>query len=953
MRYVLLLLFSLGVAMARAQQQPAAPRPAAGQITGTVADSAGGKALREASVSLLTARDSSYLSFTVTDGDGRFVLRGVAPGRYFLLLTYLGYRSRLVPVSLTPAAPAAELGPLRLRATAQTLGEVVVQQERAPVSVQGDTLAFSARAFKTQPNAAVEQLLRKLPGVQVDRDGTIRAQGQTVQRVLVDGKPFFSDDPKVATRNLPASIIDQVQLYNQQGEQAQFSGIDDGQQQKTINLVTRRDKRKGWFGTEALGAGTDGRYRAQLGLNRFNNGRQISALAQANNINQLGFSDNGTPAAGDLSSPPGASTGSALPGGFGGVGGPGTGGGPMLVQGDGRGGSSAGGLNNQPSSITESLAGGLNYRDAWGKRAEVATSYLATRSTVRTEQESRRETVAGRSATPGEEAPALVTDQRTTARSRTLSQRLNFRLDYRLDSLTSLRFTPALWWQNTDQNRSVSQQTSRAGQLLNQSLSRYDAAADNLWGNGSLLLLRKFRKAGRTLSANLSAVVNNQDGTAVNQADNVFFAPDGTPTRSRLNQQLRQDYPARTQALNLSYVEPLSLQQKLEFHYNAADARSQGQRAVADYDEATGRYDQPNPALSNDFRSAFQTQRAGLTWQTRRLRYGYALGLDAQQARLGVRNYSRDTSLTRQYPALLPNAMFTWNGPSSRSLRLNYRSRLQAPSAPQLQPVADNTNPLYLRLGNPLLRPEYQHVVTASYNQFNAVSNRSVFGLLSGTQVQNRIVSSTTFDARGVQTTRPVNADGYRTANGFLSLGQRLGWHKLNLNLSTNGSFTQARSLVNGQWNRARNWSLGQGLSANTAFNDKLEFGLDVNLTYLDARYSLLPQQNTSYWTQTLEADLFYQLPGRWNFSSDLWLTRYAGRSAGFNQAVALWNIGLTRQLFKNKQGELRLQAYDLLRQNRSVVRNVTDTYLEDVRSRVLTRYFMLSFAYHVRSFGK
>ncbi|MCC3160515.1 TonB-dependent receptor family protein [Hymenobacter sp. 15J16-1T3B] len=952
MRFVLfLLLFSLGAAMARAQQ-PAASSPTvpAGQIRGSVADSASGKALREASVSLLAARDSAYLSFTITDGDGRFVLRGVAPGRYVLLLTFLGYRSRLVPLQLTAAAPAAELGTVRLRATSQTLGEVVVAQERAPVSVQGDTVAFNARAFKTQPNAAVEQLLKKLPGVQVDRDGTIRAQGQPVQRVLVDGKPFFGDDPKVATRNLPANIIDQVQLFNQQSDQAQFSGIDDGQQQKTINLVTKRDKRKGWFGTEGLGVGTDGRYRAQLGLNRFNNGRQISALGQANNVNQLGFSDNGLPAAGDLSSGPGANAGaSSLPGGFGGVGGPGSG--PMLVQGGGRG-SSASGSNNQPTSITESLTGGLNYRDAWGKRAEVATSYLAARSTVRTEQLSRRETATGRRA--GDAAgPALVTDQSTSARSRTLSQRLNFRLDYKLDSLTSLRFTPALWWQKSEQGRNVSQQTDLGAQPLNQSQSRYEATAASAWGNGNLLLMRKFAKAGRTLSANLSAVLNNQDGTAFNQADNTFFAPDGATRRTRLDQRIAQDYPARTQALNLAYVEPLSLQQKLELHYNVADSRSRARRTAADYDATTGAYDQPSPGLSNRFSSQFLTHRAGLTWQTRRLRYGYALGLDGQQASLGVHNQTRDTAFTRRYPALLPNAMVTWNGSRGRTLRLNYRTRLQAPSATQLQPVTDNTNPLFVRRGNPLLRPEYLHTLTATYQQFNAVNNRSLFGLLSATQVQDRIVSATSFDAQGVQTTRPVNADGYRTLNGFLSLGQRLGWHKLNVNLSTNGSFTRGRSLVNEQWNQARNWSLGQGLSVNTAFNDRLEFGLDLNVTYLDARYSLLPQQNTAYWTQTLEADAFYQLPGRWTISSDLWLTRYAGRSAGFNQGVALWNVALARQLFKNKQGELKLQAYDLLKQNRSVVRNVTDTYLEDVRSRVLTRYLMLSFGYNVRSFGK
>jgi hypothetical protein len=329
------------------------------------------------------------------------------------------------------------------------------------------------------------------------------------------------------------------------------------------------------------------------------------------------------------------------------------------------------------------------------------------------------------------------------------------------------------------------------------------------------------------------------------------------------------------------------------------------------------------------------------------------LGLDAQLAELRSANQTRDTTLSRRFSTLLPNAMFSYTGSRNRNLRLNYRTRLQAPTATQLQPVADNTNPLNVRLGNPNLRPEYQHTLTASFSQFNAVNNRSVFAMLNGNAVQDRIVSSTAFDAAGVQTTRPVNADGYRALNGFLSLGQRLSWHKLNLNLTTNGNLTRGNSFVNAQSNLASSWNLGQGVSLNSAYNDQLELGLSANVTYNQARYSLLAQQNTSFWSQTLEADLHYQLPGRWVIDTDLWLINYTGRSAGFNQRVALWNVSVARQLFRNRQGELKLQAFDLLRQNRSLVRNVTDTYLEDVRSQVLTQYFLLSFGYNIRSFGK
>ncbi|KAA9327673.1 outer membrane beta-barrel protein [Hymenobacter busanensis] len=953
MRYFLLLVCWLSYwapALAQKSAASAAASTGKGQIQGLVADSLTGKPLREASVSLLAGRDSSYLSFTITDGDGRFALRNVAPGRYFLLTTFLGYKSQLTPVTLPAGGPAAlNAGTLRLKAMSQTLGEVVIQQERAPVSVSGDTLAFSAKAFKTQPNAAVESLLKKLPGVEVDRDGNIKAHGQDVQRVLVDGKPFFGDDPKMATRNLPADIIDQVQLYNARSDQAAFSGIDDGNQQKTLNLVTKRDKRKGYFGQNGVGVGTDGRYQARLGLNRFNNGRQLSAIGQANNINQLGFGDNGGPAAGDASAGPGAGTmGSDLPGGFGG----GSGGGPTVVLGGGqRNRNSGAGGTTQPIGILESVAGGLNYRDAWGKRAEVATSYFASRTTLTNQQQIRRENVA--TGTAGEAGTPLLTQQLADSRSRVLTQRFNFRLDYQVDSLTSLRFTPNLWWRISDGLNLSQQQTSRGALQLNESQGRYDALANTLWGGGNALLMRKFAKQGRTFSANLNTVLNNQDGDALNQATNTFFAPDGAPNTTRLDQRIAQDNPARTQALNLSYTEPLSLRRKLELHYNLARSHSRADRRVSDLDEATQQYTLPNYALSNRFSSDFLTNRAGLTVQTSRLRFTYGLGLDAQQADLRVDNQSADTALTRHYQNLLPNAMFSWTGSRSRNLRFNYRTRLQAPTATQLQPVADNTNPLNVRLGNPHLRPEYVHSLTATYSQFNAVNNRSVFLLLGGNQVQNRIVSATSFSARGVQTTRPVNADGYATLNGFVSLGQRLSWHKLNVNLTTNGNLTRNNSFVNELTNQSRSWSVGQGLSLNSAFNDQLEFGLRGNVTYQRATYSLLPQQNSSFLTQTLTADVYYQLPGRWVFTSDVWMTNYSGRAAGYNQRVLLWNASIARQFFANKQGELKLQAYDILRQNRSVVRNITDTYLEDVRSRVLTQYFLLSFTYNLRQFGK
>lgn len=915
-----------------------------GTIEGVLLDSVSGKPLREASVALMGGRDSSYLAATITGGDGQFALRNVAPGSYQLLLTFHGYESRRHAVRVTAEAPHVQVGTLRLVLLTQSLGEVVIQQERAPVSVSGDTLAFSARAFKTQPNAAVESLLKKLPGVEVDRAGNIRAQGQSVNRVLVDGKPFFGDDPKVATRNLPADIIDQVQLFDQQSDQAAFSGMDDGNRQRTMNLVTKRDKRKGYFGPNSVGVGTNGRYRGNVSLNRFNNGRQVSLLGMANNVNQQGFGDGGgLPGASGSGFGPGGLPGGGFLNGDSPLGGDG---GAITIGGGSRGSDGP----EQPDNIIESGAGGLNYRDAWGRRAEVATSYFTTRTTVTTDQQTRRESVVpavGEAETP----LSLITNQSSYSRPRTTGHRFNFRLDYTLDSLTSLRLTPSVAWQRALPNRTSAQQAARGAALLNVGQTRYDGTHTTWAGIGNALLMRKFKHDGRSASLNLASSVNDQAGTAFNRAANTFFTPTDT-TFTAQNQRIGQDAGTRSHVLTLAYTEPLSLTRKLQVQAALTDSRASGDRTVRDFDGALGDYGARNAALSNAFTSSYTAQRLGLALQTRRLRYGWGLGLDAQQAQQRVDDRTTDTLLARRFTTLLPNAMLTWNGPRGRTLRLNYRTRFGPAAATQLQPVTDKTNPLQVRTGNPNLRPEYYHTLSATYQHFNMATSRSVFGLLTASQVQDRITSATTIDAAGVQTQRPVNADGYRQLTGFFSVGQRFAPAKLNVNLTTNAALSRTPSFVNGAPNTARSWQVGQGLNVNSTFDETLEFGIGANVTRQTARYSLLSAQNAAFWTQTLTADAFVRLPAHFNFTTDLWYTTNTGRAAGYNQRIALWNAGLAWQCLPNQQGELKLQVFDLLRQNRGIDRTVGDTYVEDIRSRVLTRYWLVGFSYQLRKFG-
>ncbi|MFD2570696.1 outer membrane beta-barrel family protein [Spirosoma soli] len=949
-----------------------------GAIRGTVVDSVTRKPLLEASVSLLSGRDSSLVTFGITDGDGHFTFPKVAEGQYRVLVTYVGYRSKVRRVSVTSATPAVDAGTLDLVAQSQTLGEVQVQGERAPIAVKGDTLEFNAGSFKTRPNAQVEELLKKLPGVQVDRDGTVTAQGQAVKKVLVDGKPFFGDDPKMATRNLPADIIDKVQLFDQMSEQSAFSGVDDGNRDKTINITTKKDKRKGSFGQESIGVGPkpgdNARYNGRVSLNQFNGSRQISVLGMANNINQQGFT------AQDL----------GLGGSFGGAGqGQGGGGGSNVIRG-GAGGGNFGGQNQVGSNaITQSWAGGLNYRDAWGKKVDVASSYNISNTNTFTNQSSRRENVLPTTdvvngGTPARTDSSFVRYQTNGSTNSNTNNRANLRLDYRLDSLTTIRLIPSVSWLNSSYNNTSQSRTLSGPDTTNTSSTNYRSTGNGLNANNQLLLFRKFRKRGRTVSLNWNVSANDQENIGFNQSQNRFVrantplsttavsttAVSGTATPGsqtavnglfdrNINQRSSQQTNSMTNSINVSYTEPLSLRQTLEFHYTVSMNRNTSDRIVNDRNESTGQYDRFNTLLSNSFINTFNTNRGGVTWQTRRLKYSYSLGLDGQQTSMRSDNVRSDTSLgridiSRTYTSLLPNAMFTYNFARNRALRINYRTRINAPSVNQLQPVFNNTNPLNIQTGNPSLQPEFNQTLSLNFNRFEPNTFRNLFAFLNISRTDNKIVNSTTFTQAGAQTTQPINTDGYYTVNGSLVLGQpvKFGEQKANLNFTTNVTYNRGTSFINNQSNQSRNWFVGQGVGISSNFTEKLDLNLVGNINLQSAKYSLQPQQNTTFLNQTVTLDVFYQLPFNFTISTDVYYNRYGGNSASFNQSFTLWNATLAKQLFKQKQAELRFQAFDLLNQNRSIVRNVTDTYVEEVQSQVLNRYFMVSFVYNLRNFG-
>jgi hypothetical protein len=908
-------------------------------IIGTVIDSTNGKAVYNATVSLLLASDSSLVKFSITDGDGNFTFRKVAKGKYRLLITHLSYQN--ISALIDVQSETTELGVLKAAQQTIGLGEVVVEQEKAPVTLKADTLEFNANAFKSKQNAQVEDLLKKLPGIEVNRDGTVKAQGQEVKKILVDGKPFFGDDPKMATRNLPAEIIDKVQVYDQQSDQSSFSGFDDGNREKTINLVTRRDKRKGLFGQNHLGVGSNARYNGRLNVNRFNNGQQISLLGLGNNVNQQGFTMQDMLSFGSANATNQGNNGNSNSTGGTQTGGDANGS-SMRTKGN-----SGNQGNEYDNNITETLAGGINYRDAWGKKTEVSSSYFVNRSGIDTRQKSHRNYILPDT--------SYLFDENNESHNQGYFQRFNVRLDYQIDTFTSVSWSSGLLHQSGSFNSLRDSRTySNAYDQLNQSRAEIDAQGNGVNANNNLLFKRKFNKKGRTFSLNLKSILTYQDKNEVNKSSNIFYVPnDSSSLLQTLNQQNQQTTNTFTNTVSASYTEPLSLRKSLEWHFIYGQSKNESEKSVNDYNESTAKYDEQNDLLSNQFENVFTVKRLGIGVQTRRLKYSYTLGLDFQSSNMQTNNKSSDDLINNNYHHFLPSAQFTYNLSRNRMLKVNYRTSINPPSVSQLQPVKDYSNPLNIFQGNPNLQPEYVHNVTAIFNSFNSANFRSVFAALNLSGTENKIVNDLQFNQEGVQETKLTNRDGVYSANGFLAFGYSLNIlnQKLNLNLNTNLSYNRGINMINQKENISQSYVIGQGISLNSNFSTKFEMNLTSSINYRHAEYSLQQTQNADFLKQTLSMDIDYDLPFQMVFITNLNYNKNFGQSTGYNQQYILWNLTLGRKFFKNKQGELRVGVYDLLNQNRSVTRNVADTYVEDIESKVLKRYFMLTFSYQLRKF--
>ncbi|MBC7947488.1 MAG: outer membrane beta-barrel protein [Chitinophagaceae bacterium] len=902
-----------------------------GNIKGIAYDTLSRLPVAGATITLVEKNDSSLVSFTMTDNTGRFELAGVPNGEYRVLITHVGYHNNNKLVTISDGNKLSDLGQVTMNDKNKVLEEVVVSNEAPPVTMVGDTVQYNAGSFKVQPNASVEQLLKKLPGVKVEKDGTVKAQGEKVSRVLVDGKEFFGNDPKVATRNLPADAIDKVQVYDKQSDQAQLTGFEDGNYEKTINLKLKKDKKKGVFGKVTAGAGNKERYEGKFNVNSFKGARQMSAIGMANNTNAEGFTFM------DILSFTGE-LGRMQRGGGGNM--------NINISADD---AAAMGLGGNRNGITTAWGGGLNYNNIIGSKVDFQSNYFFNRYNPNIERHVNRENII-----PG--GTNTFYNQNSFSDNLNNSHRFNFNSLIQIDSMHSIRITPAFSYQRSRTDAASDFNTRKADQsMINEGNSQNLTSNVGFNFKNDIIFRKKFSRKGRTFSLSLQTSLNESDGDGRLNSVTNFFTNGILSRRDTVNQRNESNGSLRGYNARAVYTEPFLKKSLLEFSVGRTNTINKAEQITYDFNRLSGKYDMVNNVQTNDFENTYGFTNAGIRMRTQKKKYSYSMGMNWQQAELEGKVISgvKDSLISKTFRNLLPNASFKYNISRYKSFSFNYGASTNQPSMSQLQPVPDLTNPLNIRQGNPDLQQEYSHNMQINLNMVSPYKNKNLFLYLTAQATKNKIVSYDSLDLQtGVRYSMPVNVDGVYNLNSSINYSMPVRFLKGTIEVGSRTGFFKTKQFLNKQANDITTLTAGPELRLDMNPNDKVNVAVGANVNYNRTRYSLASNNNNVYLSQEYSSSIDWQLPKQFFFSTDFTYTINTQRAAGFNNRVPLWNASLSKQFLNYKRGEIKLSAYDMLNENVGISRTTNQNYIEDSRTNTLRRFFMLTFTYSLSKTG-
>jgi len=892
-----------------------------------------------ADVKLMIPNTDSVIIVTSTDEMGEFLFEELDYNKYEIKVEYFGYPSLTKSVDLNQSEVTVERFELVL--DMNIYKDVVIKADVIASQQKGDTTVFNADAYKVNPDATAEDLIRKMPGVDLS-EGTPKVQGENVTKVLVDGKPFFGDDVNSTLKNIPAEMLQGVEIYDERSEQSQFSGIDDGQTTKTINLITRENKREGMFGKFYAGYGhneDDNYYNIGGTFNHFKGNQRITLLGMTNNINIQNF------------------TSEDISGGMNTRGG--GGGNPSGNRGGGRQGGPGGGGGNfmsaQNSGITKTNAAGVNYTNQWGDKVKLTGSYFFNNSVNDVMQTVTR--VYDKEINNGqkyEENNIMQTTQN--------SHRFDARLEYQIDSSNYISFSPNV---RIQQMESISQMNNftlnPAGEYLTRSNNNYNNESNSINASYRFLYNHSFKKPGRTISLSNNSGFNKSNGDSYLNAFNEFIDTTENEDLKQYADNLRKGYNTY---VNINYTEPLKNNWRLQANVGFRLQHSEADKETNDYNFVTNQYDVLNERLSNKFESDYLTKFAGLAFAYNKNSFQFNVGANYQLAEITSEALLPNPyTYENSFRNVLPYAMLGYNISKTKSLRFRYSTSTSTPSINQLQNVIDNSNTLILRSGNPDLDQNYDHRLFVNYRSNNTVNNSSFFAMMM-LNITNGYVGNSTIIADeptvisgdivlqpGMQYIRPVNMDGFYRYMAHAVYSFRLKPIKSNINLNGAYILSNTPGLVNDVKTNSVNSRYSAGLNIGSNISENIDFNIGTQFSYNTLTNSFNKNNDNSFINQNTRFDLNYFILKNLYFNTQLSHQMYSGLYDGYNQNYLLWNMAVGYKFLKNNAGEIKLSVFDLLKQNRAITPINDQFYTQVSSSNVLQQYFMLTFTYNLRKF--
>lgn len=907
-------------------------------VTGTVLDGGDKSPVMQATVQILSLKDSTMVKGNVSDLDGNFAL-SVRPGKYLLKISYIGYTTFFRQIEMTRNKPRLNVGNIELQADAIMLGEAVVVAQAPEVTAAEDTLVYNSSAYRVPEGSALEELVKKLPGAEVDENGKITINGKEIKKIMIDGKEFFADDPNIAMKNLPVNIIDKVRAYDKQSDLARATGIDDGEEETVLDLSVKPGMNKGWFGNADLAAGTEDRYSGKIMLNRFWGDNQFTVIGSMNNVNDQGY--------------------------------PGGGGGFRWGGQNGLTAIKMGGFNFSTTSEKLETGGSVNFNY---KDADII-SKQASETFVSSDNSSFQN--------------ALIAQ-----RNKNTALTADFRIEWRPDTMTMLLVRPRLSYGNTDNTESSNSGTFNAEpqnttdeliaaiqegnltdlmaeeNIVNTIIRNSLSKSSDFNVGGSVMFNRRLGKAGRNINFRGTYNYTNSSSEQFSTSETEYFQMTDEERLEILNRYISTPTLNNNFSARVSYSEPIFKGGFLQFSYNFQYRYSTTDNSTYTMPndwtidngyggEYTGVLDKENSKSAHYTYYNHQAELA-LRWIREKMRLNVGVSFQPQKTELSYKKGDLDTVTVRNVFNFTPTLDFRYKFNKTSQLRINYRGRSSQPSMTDLLPVEDTTDPLNIRRGNPGLKPSFTNSFRAFYNTFNTETQRGMVAHVSFSNTMNSVSSRRVYnETTGGYITTPENINGNWNLFSMLGSNTALRNKKYTINTFTTASYNNIVSYIsdntettNDDRNKTRQLRLGERLRG-TYRTDWWEVSLNGSLNYTHSRNNYQEQNNMDTYDFSYGASTNIRLPWNMSIATDLSQNSRRGYSDdSMNRDELIWNAQISQDFLKGNTATVSIQFYDILRNQSNVSRAITAAMRSDTEYNAIYSYCMVHFIYRLNLFG-